>query len=159
MNIAITGHRPNKLGHDYDLITPKVQQIRKDVTKIVTDIQTNTGVEPTLISGMALGIDTMFAEIAISLNLPLICAIPCVGQDSRWPHKSQNKYRKLLSYEKAKHVFVSNGPYSDDVMQKRNMWMVDNCDILIAVWNGTAGGTKNCIDYADRKRPIIYVKI
>ncbi len=33
-------------------------------------------------------------------------------------------------------------------MDKRNKWMVDNCDLLIAVWNGTSGGTANCVNYA-----------
>jgi nucleoside 2-deoxyribosyltransferase len=29
--------------------------------------------------------------------------------------------------------------------------MVDNCDTVVAVWNGTSGGTKNCIDYAKKQ--------
>lgn len=28
--------------------------------------------------------------------------------------------------------------------------MVDNSDAVIAVWDGTAGGTKNCFDYATK---------
>lgn len=43
-------------------------------------------------------------------------------------------------------------------MQKRNEWMVDNCDILIAVWDKSPGGTKNCVDYAEsKKKQIIYI--
>ncbi len=43
-------------------------------------------------------------------------------------------------------------------MQKRNEWMVDNCDMLVAVWDGTDGGTYNCIDYAKRmKKPRILI--
>ena len=33
-------------------------------------------------------------------------------------------------------------------MQKRNEYMVDKCDILLAVWDGSAGGTNNCVKYA-----------
>jgi uncharacterized phage-like protein YoqJ len=33
-------------------------------------------------------------------------------------------------------------------MQIRNEWMVDRCDKLIAVWDGSKGGTGNCVDYA-----------
>jgi uncharacterized phage-like protein YoqJ len=36
-------------------------------------------------------------------------------------------------------------------MQKRNEYMVDKCDKLLAVWNGTTGGTHNCIKYAKSK--------
>ena len=32
-------------------------------------------------------------------------------------------------------------------MQKRNEFMVDNSDLVVAVWNGTSGGTANCLAY------------
>jgi hypothetical protein len=32
----------------------------------------------------------------------------------------------------------------------------DNCDILIAVWDGTSGGTGNSVKYAVSKNKIIY---
>ncbi len=36
--------------------------------------------------------------------------------------------------------------------------MVDNSDIVIAVFDGTPGGTKNCYDYAtDAKKRIIRI--
>jgi len=35
-------------------------------------------------------------------------------------------------------------------MQKRNEYMVDNADIVIAVWDGTKGGTCNCVRYAKK---------
>jgi len=49
--------------------------------------------------------------------------------------------------------------YSIDKMQKRNEWMVDNCDLLIAVWNeDKSGGTYNCIQYAKSvNKEVIYV--
>jgi len=33
-------------------------------------------------------------------------------------------------------------------MQKRNDWMVDNSDAVIAIWNGAPGGTANTVEYA-----------
>lgn len=29
--------------------------------------------------------------------------------------------------------------------------MVDDCDSLLALWDGSSGGTKNCLDYARKK--------
>ena len=40
-------------------------------------------------------------------------------------------------------------------MQERNIFMVDRADEILAVWNGTSGGTKNCIDYAKKQNKII----
>ncbi|MNP85294.1 hypothetical protein D3C76_1849670 [compost metagenome] len=36
-------------------------------------------------------------------------------------------------------------------MQKRNEWMVDNSKFIISVWDGTKGGTGNCVKYAENK--------
>ena len=35
-------------------------------------------------------------------------------------------------------------------MQKRNEYMVDLADIVIAVWDGSASGTGNCVRYTER---------
>ena len=43
---------------------------------------------------------------------------------------------------------MCDGGYAGYKLQKRNEWMVDHCDILIAVWDGTSGGTANCVNYA-----------
>lgn len=45
---------------------------------------------------------------------------------------------------------VSTEPYSPWLMQKRNEYMVDNVDEVLAFFDGTTGGTKNCIDYANK---------
>jgi uncharacterized phage-like protein YoqJ len=43
-------------------------------------------------------------------------------------------------------------------MQDRNIWMVDHCDALIAVWDGTSGGTANCVRYAQKVgKPIVFI--
>ena len=33
-------------------------------------------------------------------------------------------------------------------MQKRNEWIVDNSLRLLALWDGSKGGTANCVTYA-----------
>jgi uncharacterized phage-like protein YoqJ len=162
MKIAITGHRPNKLGNDYDLKSELVEAIKHNILKILKDrgiIYYDipcSHVGHTLITGMALGIDTLFAKIAIEYKIPFIAAIPFKGQESMWPIKSAVLYHILLT--KAKEiVIVSEGGYSVTKMQLRNEWMVDNCDLLIAIWDGSAGGTANCIKYAKDKKEIIYI--
>ena len=45
-------------------------------------------------------------------------------------------------------------------MQKRNKYMVDNSDLIIAVFNGNSGGTKQTNDYAKSKNiEIIIIKL
>lgn len=45
-------------------------------------------------------------------------------------------------------LIACEGGYASWKMQKRNEWMVDRCDILVSVWDGTEGGTYNCVNYA-----------
>jgi len=147
--IAITGHRPAKLDYDYELSGPLCIMIRERIHEFIEREFVKGNV--TFITGMALGIDTLFARMAITLGIPFIAAIPCHGHDSKWPERSKSIYRYILSHPLCTVQLVSDTPYSDAVMQKRNEWMVDRCNHLIAVWDGTSGGTKNCLDYAKKQ--------
>lgn len=144
MKIAITGHRPQRLNNEWDGTGPMSKWIKEKVNNIL-DKQGPT----MLISGMALGVDMLFAEIAIERELDLLAAIPCKGQEMRWPQKSRDRYNKILSYSKCEKVILAE-KYLPWVMQKRNEYMVNKSDILISVHDGTSGGTANCVMYADK---------
>lgn len=142
--VMLTGHRPNKLG-GYSTNNPVQKRIRKRLTKILSGLghkEAKLGV----ISGMAIGADQIWAEVAVELGIPFSAYMPFKGQESKWPELSQQKYRKLL--DKAYHAkFVNDGEYAVWKMQKRNEAMVDDADLCIAVWDGTSGGTANCVEY------------
>ena len=74
--------------------------------------------------------------------------MPCPKQHVRWTLGQQRKYKDLLA-SAAEFVMVSEA-YDDGCMQRRNEWMVDRCDVLLAVWDGSSGGTANCVRYAER---------
>lgn len=152
LKIAITGHRPNKLGNDYNLTSDLVKKIKyKIVSEMEAIINDNVGKKFILITGMALGIDTLFAHIAIEKRLKFIAAIPCIGQEAMWRDEARKLYHKILKDERCIVHMVTNKPYDLKCMNLRNEWMVDNCDVLIAVWDGTSGGTANCVKYAKSK--------
>lgn len=157
MKIAITGHRPNKLGNDYNLTSSLIMKIKKEIQEQLRIITWGFEQPLTLITGMALGIDTLFALIAIEYKIPFIAAIPCAGQASMWPAKSKQTYFDIVEHPLCTKYWVSTLPYNPRLMQLRNEWMVDNCDILIAVWDGTSGGTGNCVKYADGKKEIVRI--
>lgn len=105
-----------------------------------------------VISGMAQGWDQALAEAAMSYGIPFDAAVPFLGQEKQWPRESVERYRNLLS--KARTVIVvCNGGYAAWKMQKRNEWMSDHADGLLALWNGSDGGTANCVRYAQDKHP------
>jgi len=153
MIIAFTGHRPNKLGgYGETLLITSLRAVIKNIFL--------TYKPDYIITGMALGVDTIAAEICLECKIPYIAAIPFVGQESRWPAQSQNHYRDLLK-EASSVIVVSDGGYSAEKMQIRNKFMVDHADMLVAVWDGTSGGTANCINYARslKNKSIYFIRI
>lgn len=143
MYVAATGHRPNKLG-GYDFFNLQRTWIRRRIEERLKNLGATV-----CISGMALGIDQDFAWTAMWMNIPVLAAIPFVGQESQWPESSQQFYRALLSRCSQVEV-VCAGSYAGWKMQKRNEWMVDHCQTLLAVWDGSSGGTGNCVGYAQK---------
>lgn len=173
VKICFTGHRPNKLG-GYDWNSYKnikiMQKLRKEIIKV---IEANKGEEILFICGGALGIDQMAFEICYKLktkynNIKLEVAIPFKNQDKNWFSKDDIKrYREqiekadLVTYVDKLEEYKIKG-YAEDVyytakMQKRNEYMTDNSDIVIAVWDGSKGGTANCVRYAKKLNKEIIV--
>lgn len=152
--VTVTGHRPNKLGGYGE--NPTKTKVIEWLRSQLLGIQEKIGPINLGVSGMAIGVDQWFAENCHSLGIPFEAAIPFFGQETAWPISSQERYHKLLELASVKTV-VSPGGYSAAKMQIRNQYMVDKCHILLAVWDGTSGGTANCVAYALKqgKKPII----
>jgi uncharacterized phage-like protein YoqJ len=149
MIVAFTGHRPQKLG-GFSLPNPTYIRVCQSIDKALRELKPDK-----VITGMALGIDQWAASIAYKLKIPYLAAIPFEGQEKAWPTESQRVFR-LLRKLAAEEVIVCEGGYSPGKMQTRNEWMVDHCDTLISVWNGTPGGTANCVNYAKSINKNIY---
>lgn len=149
MIIAATGHRPDKLGGYGADVRDRLRKIAREYLAL--------SLADFTVSGMALGWDTAFAEASLELGIPFIAAVPFKGQEKLWPAESRWHYRKLL--DRAKYVkIISPGGYAPEKMHVRNEWMVHRCDRLCALWDGSPGGTANCVRYAEkRKRPVDYV--
>ena len=149
MIVAGTGHRPPKLG---------------GYSREVNDALVTFGIlqlgrlDPSLvISGMALGWDQALAQAAIDMGIPFHAYVPFIGQESKWPMTSQQQYTGLIS--RAENVLVvSTGAYSVWKMHKRNERMVDASDTLLALWDGSTGGTGACVRYAiDKAASVVNV--
>ncbi len=108
----------------------------------------------TFITGMAQGIDIWAAEIVLQKRnhnaaLHLICAVPHPGFEKRKTKYEEERYKKII--DNADYTQMICDHYFRACYQRRNEFMVDHSNLVIAVWNGTPSGTKNTIDYANRK--------
>lgn len=172
LRISFTGHRPNKLG-GYQWGNKIQKEVSKEIEKNILDIIEKTKEkEIVFYSGGAIGVDQIAFEVVDKLKeviwfmdknvtIKNNMAIPFNDQDRLWRindkerYRSQKKRADSVIYvdieERYKVYGTKEGKYDVRKMQKRNEYMIDNSDILIAVFDGSKSGTKNCIDYAKRK--------
>lgn len=148
MILAATGHRLKRLG-GYDQHTrEKVYRVAHDILNIL---------EPTqVITGMAIGWDQAIAQAALDLKIPYLAYVPFEGQEKLWPPKSQIYYHYLLNQATATRV-CSQGEYSAAKMHIRNQMMIDDCNEVVALWDGIKqGGTYAAVQYARGKERRIH---
>lgn len=149
MRICITGHRPNKM-YGYNIYNSEWTSLKEKLKNMLIENNCSEA-----ITGMALGVDTVFALAVLELkeagyDIRLHCAIPCRNYSCKWVKESVDLYNDILS--KADTVkLVSDEEYKPWLMQRRNEYMVDIADKVIAVWDGSSGGTRNCVEYAERQ--------
>jgi len=173
--IGITGHRPDKLGGyvwDNPLRSWCREQIRIKTTELLqssrcrpnnytdADYVANrlAGVQwqqqidmsaPIALSGVALGADQDACGVWARMSLPYIAVVPFPGQDKQWPQQSRDVYAAVLRHAAGIiHVSPSapnNYEEAAAMLRKRNSWMAQTVDELIAVFDGSPGGTSHMV--------------
>lgn len=146
MILAASGHRPDKLGG----YNPALAVLRTETAMNWMEVQSIARG----ITGMALGWDQDFALACYELGIPYTAAVPFEGQESQWPLRSKRIYKWLMNRADDV-IIVCPGEYSPSKMLKRNIWMVDESDHILALYDGSQGGTAHCLKYArEWEKPI-----
>lgn len=150
--LCFTGHRPKEKLNGYD---PKDNLPMLNKLKVQIELAINQDGVINFISGMALGIDMWAARIVLNLKkkypqIKLIAAVPCEKQYNKWKQEGVDEWNGIISKVDYVH-YVSNELYTAWCMQVRNEWMVNNSKYVLAVWDGSKGGTGNCVKYALKK--------
>jgi len=170
--VAFTGHRPQKLGgYEPNPLRTKVKYAMMETMQHL-QVQYHHH-ELVVMSGGALGVDQWAMQMAQHMGLKHVVAAPFFDQAKVWPAESKKLYKDLCDaadpeisrlivellvprYRSAafdphtNRIIVCDGEYAGWKMQKRNEFMVDSALELVAVWDGTTGGTRNCVRYAEK---------
>lgn len=113
------------------------------------------------ISGGAIGVDMDFAEVVLQAkkqhtDIMLEIAVPCRNQNLMWNIDDKMRYAEI--HKSADIINILSESYTAFCMRKRNEYMVDKSDLVIAFWNGEeSGGTWNTISYAQRNSKQILI--
>ena len=156
---CVTGNRPQKFPWKYG----KGKEHEKYLADMARQIEELIESGYTyFISGGALGVDQDFAEAVlrakqIHAEIELEIAVPCRNQAARWSEAERLHYRSIL--EGADRVEVLSENYTRFCMLKRNEYMVDKSDLVLAYWNGEeSGGTWYTMNYAKKKGKALIVE-
>lgn len=139
MKVGITGHRVERLEDHEDAVKELISETLQDIGAT------------RLYQGMANGVDLWSAKEAWKLKIPYTACKPWAGHSPRYGDRIE--YTKVIRHadeviDVSPH-FEYPGPW---VYGKRNEFIVDNSQALIAVWDGDRyGGTYHCIQYAWKK--------
>ena len=149
---CFSGHRPDKLPSGYREEAAALMPLRRALAQAV-DEAIGAGCTAFL-CGMAQGADRLAAEdilrrIQRGAPLRLVAALPCPQQDARWPRPQREQDRRLLAQIPPEDRFVACDSYTPYCMNGRNLWMTEHASRLIAVFDGSTGGTANTVRYAE----------
>ncbi len=159
MYCCFTGHRPEQLLWHTNENDERCICLKNALCDIITECIHNNYRD--FYVGMARGIDTYAAEILIEKkkiynDILLHASLPCPNQSESWCENDRLRYERLLSECDTKTIISPF--YTDTCMLARNRFMVDNSDLVIAVWNGCfKGGTAYTVRYAKKKNKKIYL--
>ncbi len=149
---CFTGHRPQKmpsLFHNNGLLNKHMADMLENEIESAISIGYKF-----FVSGGGLGFDMSAAKTVLTLRdkypfIRLNLALPCKNHYERWHPQHKKQFFEII--ESTDNVtYVSDKPYSDGCMMKRNKYMVDCSSRIICLYNGSSGGTKNTVLYAKK---------
>ena len=145
-----TGHRrlpKNRLDLIKELLREKIKGLIED-----------KGVD-SFIAGGALGFDTLAAQTVIEMKneypfIKLYLYLPCNDQSKQWSAEDRYIWRLIMSQSDG-YKYVTDGPYVDGCMQKRNYKMADDALYGIAYCVMSKSGTGMTMNYAEEHGDVI----
>ena len=148
---AFTGYRPSKMPWGYDETDARCVEFRFRLREALEYLIGQGYTD--FMSGGALGFDQMAAEIVLSLRekypwVRLIMVIPFDGQADKWSREQRGRWLEII--EASDRVIRISHEYDKGVFFKRNHYLVENADLLLAAFDGQPGGTAGTVAYAKR---------
>jgi hypothetical protein len=143
MRIGMSGHQ--------DIPDEAIAFVRRGIMGVVSKV----GDDLIGVCSLAAGADQLFASLILEHGGRLHIIIPSEGYETTFsePH-DLNQFRSLLQRADAVEKLTYSEP-SEDAFFAAGHRVVDNSDLLLAVWDGQPakgkGGTSDIVEYARRR--------
>ncbi len=148
-SVAFTGHRPEKITFGCQEDSAQIQRVKQELREaIIEKIETGCSC---FLSGMAMGADLWAGEIVLELkrqypHIKLTAVIPYAGQSDCFPASWRQRYDAVLAG--CDYATVLSDFYYKGCFRARNQWLLAHSEHLIAVFNGSRGGTMQTLNDA-----------
>jgi ribonuclease HI/uncharacterized phage-like protein YoqJ len=135
--LGVFGHRPPELGGYDD--NPTAKAVKDRLTEILA---AKRRLHPDLhvVSGLALGAETLGAEAALDAGVPLVAVQPFPEPDAMWPRGSRDRYARLLDRAAGRILLERAVPDSKakvaGSLARRDGWLSRQVDEGVVVWDG-----------------------
>lgn len=137
---AITGHRPTRFKWKYDENNNGCKRLKKRMRDQFVLLY-EKGVRQFWVGG-ALGVDMWAGEILLRLKeqpeyneIKLMVALPFEGHDAGWDERSKKRLSFLIQHSEKTVVVGEKGQAPEISYRRRNEYMVDQADCLLAVYD------------------------
>jgi len=163
---AITGHRPMRFAWKYNENDARCEHLKEIMREQFAQLY-KQGVRRFYVGG-ALGVDLWSWEILLRMrgqeeykDIELVVALPFEGHDAEWDLQSRSRLQFLICNSTKTVVVGTKAETPATCYKKRNYYLVDNADFLLAVYDNTRSirsGTGMTVNYAYQKGlPIILI--
>lgn len=152
--ICFSGHSTEKLPKSNKEFTNLILKLHLEIEKAITEGYS------TFIFGACFGFDLICAEQILMRkqiirftdpigSIKLVAVVPFESQAAKWNVQDRDKYFNILS--KCDDVITSNKHYNNGCYHERNRYIVDKSSKLICYYDGSCGGTKYTVEYAEKQ--------
>jgi uncharacterized phage-like protein YoqJ len=150
--VMVSGHR--------SLPTGTAPWVQEQIDAVVSQLHSKYGMRRA-ISGMALGVDQMFAHAALRQGLRLDAYIPGRDQAIRWSEKQRSEYENLIARAVTVKIATEINPYGTYIsrLHARNEQMIRDCDLAVLVMDDRqSGGTYSVkMKLSSATKPTIHI--
>jgi uncharacterized phage-like protein YoqJ len=150
--VMASGHRTLPSG-----TAPWVQE---QIDAVVAQLSSKYGMRRAM-SGMALGVDQMFALAALRRGIRVDAYIPGRDQSIRWSDEQRSEYANLIARAATVQSATDASPYATYIsrLHLRNEQMIRDCDLAVLILDDRqSGGTYSVkMKLAAAGKPTIHI--
>jgi hypothetical protein len=104
------------------------------------------------LSALAAGSDTLFAQAAVALGIPLVAVRPFDGYEDDFSTATARRAYGELWSRAERQVPLAYRARSEEAYRAAMRWVAERSDVLLAIWDGRpvahAGGTADTVAHA-----------